>query len=845
MFNFDFQKTAISRAVKISEGLAVSVISAFRIIFLIISAGLAVLFLAGNLSAGFGREYDFSFGFALIFLGFSVICFLIDGFVKVKVSQPPVPEITPVVNLAEFLGIDAARALVGAVKFSKRKNIFPINASIFLYFLLKENPQLNFVLSRLLLDTRALEQKLAEHFLAQTTGDSFSQGIYSQKFEQSIKDALEASKDKGHKYIEPGDILLALAKNEPVLGMFLLEADLRPDDVRSAVLWWEEGEDKRKRRKRFWDYENLARQGSIGRSWSSGYTIILDEYAVDYNQLALNEGMETTIGYKKEIEQTESILSSPEINNVLLVGEPGVGMKNIVKAIAVKSNKGQSFPAVNFNRVLELQIPQLLARMQNMDQVEDALDRIFKEALNAKNVILIIDEFHNFVAQEPAPGKIDITGLISSYLKYPEFKIIAIASYAGLHKQIEENPTILNLFSKVEIKEPSPQETMRMLQRLAPSLEAKYSRLISYPALEQIVELTGRYIADVPFPKKAIEVLEESIIKTGKGKGKWILPEDIDKIVARKTEIPVGKIEVKEKELLLNLEDLIHQRIINQQEAVREVSTALRRARAKLKERKGPMGGFLFLGPTGVGKTETSKALAEIYFGSEQKMIRLDMSEFQSTEDIPRLIGASGNEGLLTTPVRENPFSLVLLDEIEKAHANILNLFLQVLDDGHITDGMGRKVDFKNSIIIATSNAGYEVILEALRNNLDFSTIKESLLNKLFDQRIFRPEFINRFDAVVLFRPLTKENLLDIAQLMLRKIQEGLMEKNIDFIITQELKEKIVELGYNITFGARNLKRVIQDKVENALAEELLRGEIKRGDRIEVDPKRFRVRKIE
>ncbi|MBU3964320.1 ATP-dependent Clp protease ATP-binding subunit [Patescibacteria group bacterium] len=842
MFNFDFQKTAIFRAMRISEGLFASMISGLKAIFFVVSVCSAFIFIFANTGAGLGDEYDFLLGFSLVFFSFGIICFLISSFIKTKISNPKIPEITPVVNIAEFLSIDTARGLDYAIKFSKKKNIFPINTSIFLYFLLKENPKLNFILSRLLIDIEALGRKLTEHFSAQKSQDSLSHGIYSQKFEQSMKDAFEIAQSKKHKHIEPGDMFFALAKNEPTLGLFLLEADLRPNDVRNAVIWWEEEEDKKKRRKRFWDYDNLARKGSIGRSWSSGYTITLDEYAIDYNQLVLNEWIETVIGYEKEIEQVESTLSSPAMNNVLLVGEPGVGMENVIKAIAVKSNKGQSLQSVNYNRVLELKIPQLLAQMQNLDQVEDVLDKIFKEALNAGNVILVIDEFHNFVGREPAPGKVDISGLISSYLKFPEFKIIAIASYAGLHKNIEENPTILNLFSKVEIQEPTPQETMRMLQKMAPVLEAKYHKFITYPALKQILELTGRYIADVPFPKKAIEVLEEAMVKTTTEKGGWILPEDIDKIVSRKTEIPVGKIETEEKEILLNLEGLIHQRIINQEEAVREVSTALRRARAKLKERKGPMGGFLFLGPTGVGKTETSKALSEIYFGSEEKMIRLDMSEFQSQEDIPRLMGFSGTEGLLTTPVRENPFSLILLDEIEKAHPNILNLFLQVLDDGRITDGLGRRIDFKNAIIIATSNAGYEVILDALKNNLDFSIVKEKLLDKLFDQRIFRPEFINRFDAVVLFKPLSKENLLDIAQLMFGKIQEGLIEKNIDFIITQELKEKIVELGYDITFGARNLKRVIQDKVENVLAEALLKDEIKRGDRIEVDPKRFKIK---
>jgi ATP-dependent Clp protease ATP-binding subunit ClpA len=302
--------------------------------------------------------------------------------------------------------------------------------------------------------------------------------------------------------------------------------------------------------------------------------------------------------------------------------------------------------------------------------------------------------------------------------------------------------------------------------------------------------------------------------------------------------------EGKEKDILLNLENLIHQRIINQEEGVREVSAALRRARAEVSARKGPMGTFLFLGPTGVGKTETAKALAEIYFGSEQKMIRLDMSEFQAVADIPRLIGAPGQEGMLTTKVKENPFSLVLLDEIEKSHPNILNLFLQVLDEGFLTDGSGVKIDFKNCIIIATSNAGYQIILEAIKQNYEWSGVKQRILDYLFQQGTFRPEFVNRFDALVIFRPLTKENLLLIAELLLRKVKEKMMEKGIDFNVSLELKEKIVSLGYDPVFGARQMKRVIQDKVEDALASALLSGKISRRDKIIVDPETFEVRKI-
>jgi ATP-dependent Clp protease ATP-binding subunit ClpC len=258
--------------------------------------------------------------------------------------------------------------------------------------------------------------------------------------------------------------------------------------------------------------------------------------------------------------------------------------------------------------------------------------------------------------------------------------------------------------------------------------------------------------------------------------------------------------------------------------------------------RRGPIGSFLFLGPTGVGKTETAKALAEIYFGSEEKMIRLDMSEFQNLSDIPRLLGGPGEEGLLTTPVRERPFSLLLLDEFEKAHPKILNLFLQVFDEGHLTDGMGRKVSFKNTIIIATSNAGAEIIWEKLKQTQKLEIIKEDLLSYLIQNRIFAPELLNRFDGVIIFKPLTKENLLKIAELLLKKIQKQLKEKDIDFAITEPLKEKIVELSYDPKFGAREIQRVIQEKVGNVLAKEILTGRIKRGMRIEIDPQSFEIK---
>jgi ATP-dependent Clp protease ATP-binding subunit ClpA len=343
-------------------------------------------------------------------------------------------------------------------------------------------------------------------------------------------------------------------------------------------------------------------------------------------------------------------------------------------------------------------------------------------------------------------------------------------------------------------------------------------------------------VANTPFPKKAIDLLDEVMVYASRyAKSEIVLPEHVARIVSEKTRIPVGEMEKTERETLLKLEDLIHQRIINQEEAVKEVSEAMRRARAEITIRKGPIGAFLFLGPTGVGKTETSKALTEIYFGSEERMIRLDMSEFQKEEDISRLIGDGEHEGMFTSKVKENPFSLILLDEIEKAHPDILNLFLQVLDEGFLTDGFGRRIDFKNSIIIATSNAGYKIILEGIEQKFAWVEVKKRILDYVFEQAIFRPEFINRFDGVVIFSPLSKENLFEIAGLMLGKLKDNLALKHIEMEVTPDLKERVVELGYNPIFGAREMRRVVQDKIENVLARALLAGEIGRGDRIKID----------
>ena len=873
MFNFDLKKAAIFQAVKWEKRLKIGLIKILRKIlfwlFLLFLILFLYLFLTNNF---FQSEF---LGLSILSLSFALIFWYIEKFFETKLKSPKLnytlgeviqkpeefhphtkrgpgaegakfDEVSPHygvgVNFAEFLDLEAAKTCWQAIRFAKRKKLSQVPSEALFYYLLNTNNfEIRFIFNRSLLNLEEIKNQLKKYLKDLKKGDKFS-GKLSQNSQNVILEAAKSAQRKGRKMIGVGDILTAQAQFDPIFKTILIKSRLKSKDIENISWWVERLLFQIEERKKFWEWKNLIRKGSLAKEWTAGYTITLDQFAIGWTDF-IKRGFAEVIGHKTAIEQVERILARSEINNVLLIGEPGSGRGSIIQVLAQKCIFGESLPNLNYKRVVELNIPSLLARIEDPERVEATLDQIFREVVSAENIILVINEFHNFIGQLVRPGIIDISGVLSSYLKSPQFQIVAIATYAGLHKYIEQNPSILSLFEKVEVSEISQEETIIFLENLALVLEQKYKRFVSYPAIREIISLADKYLPAIPFPKKATDLLDEVMVYvTRNTKDIWVLPKHVSKIISEKTQIPVGEIEAKEKEVLLNLEKCIHQRIINQEEAVREVSAALRRARAEVTVRKGPMGCFLFLGPTGVGKTETSKAVAEICFGSETRMIRLDMSEFQDVGDIPRLIGSPGQEGLLTTQVRENPFSLILLDEIEKSHPNILNLFLQVLDEGHLTDGLGRKVDFKNTIIIATSNAGADIIWQDIKLDKKLDIIKDDLFGFLFQKGIFRPEFINRFDAVVVFRPLTKENLLDIAELLFQKLKKNLKEKEIEFIITQPLKKSIVELSYNPVFGAREMRRVIQDKVENVLASTLLSGQIKPGDKVEIDPKEFKLR---
>ncbi len=823
---FNLEKSAVFEAVRLEKDPLFRFASLFKKVFFLLS----LLFLVLKL-----------WGLFLIFLDLAVAYYLLDCFFNSAVKHPKLKvKIEKAItspqeyNLADLFSFEVAKAIYTAENDETR----------LLYNLITQQAKLRFVFYRCLLNPKEIRKLLLAHL---RYSSRLSENLTEKKeleFQRILEESLKIARKRGKERIEMGDVLISLARNNPVFKKILVDARLKPEDIENVVEWLERIEQRIQKRKRFWEKENLLRLGSIGKNWATGYTPTLDRFSTDISAIARRKFFfSQMVGKQTALEEVERILSEREINNVLLVGQPGSGRRSLIEFLALKSFLGQSLPEVNYKRFLQLDLSSLSAEAEDMDECEVLLEAVFRETARAGNIVLVIDRFHNFIRSKLAPGMPNITGALVPYLSLPQFQIIAVTNYVGLHKEIEAKPSILDFFQKVEVPGVSEKEALLILEDMSAYLEFRYKKFISYQALRDIVRYCSEYFPSLPFPEKAIKVLDEAVIHISQEKEKVLSPKDVATVLSQKLEIPLGEMEAREKKVLLKLEELIHQRIVDQEEAVREIASSLRRARAEISTRNKPMGSFLFLGPTGVGKTETAKALSEYYFGSEKRIIRIDMSEFQQIKDISRLIGSPEHEeGVLTTAVRENPFSLVLLDEIEKAHPDILNLFLQVLDEGFLTDGVGRKVYFRHTIIIATSNAGSDIILERLKEKTDWSEFKEKLLGYLFEKGLFRPEFINRFDGVVVFKPLKSEDLPKIAHLLLEKIKKGLKEKGIDFIITEALKKRIAELSYKPEFGAREMRRVIQRNVENPLASALLSGKLKEGDRVEIDPKDFSLR---
>ncbi len=646
-------------------------------------------------------------------------------------------------------------------------------------------------------------------------------------------------------------------------------------------------------------------RGSYGKRGSS--TPALDSYSRNLTQMALDGKLDPVIGREHEIQRVIQILSRRTKNNPCLIGEPGVGKTAVVEGLAQRIAAGDVPDTIADKRVMTLDLSGMVAGSKYRGEFEERIKKVIAEVVESKDVLLFIDEIHTIIGAGGAEGALDASNILKPSLARGELQLIGATTIDEYRKYIEKDAALERRFQPVTVDEPSEEESIAILKGLRSRYEEHHKVEITDDALEAAVKLSARYINDRFLPDKAIDLIDEASskvrllnytkpakvrtyeeqideleeeketaireeayekagdIKKKQEKLKEKIHQTLEKwekeketrkltvgenevadVVAGWTKIPVKKLAEEESERLKNLENILHERVVGQEEAITAVSKAIRRGRIGLKDPKRPIGSFLFLGPTGVGKTELSKALAEAMFGTETSLIRVDMSEYMEKHSVSKMIGSPpgyvGYEegGQLSEKVRRNPYSVILFDEIEKAHPDVFNILLQVLDDGHITDAQGRKIDFKNTIIIMTSNAGAENIIAPKRLGFGVATDAkadhEFMKGRVMEEvkRLFKPEFLNRIDEIIVFHQLTKEHMKGIADIMLKGIEKRCKDQlGITLTVNEAAKELLIDKGYDEKYGARPLRRTIQSLLEDKMAEEILDGKIKKSAGVE------------
>lgn len=614
--------------------------------------------------------------------------------------------------------------------------------------------------------------------------------------------------------------LITLYQKYPAFKKILDDLHLNDSDLSNLVIWYELAFPIKS--PLFLSRKKVQSLNGIGHDLAYGYTINLDRFSK--NLLTLETKDVKVLGRTSEIAQIETILSSSRNSNIIIVGEAGVGKHTIAIELARRINKGLAPNTLIHRRVLEIDFHAILSQGANHEDSKVLVSKILEEAEEAGNIILVIDDLDQFVSSQD--GRTDISEIILKSAESNKIQIIAMTNQTFYDKYVLSHPSLAKNFSKIIIKPLSIPESIKVLITNAEKIQKQQKVTFNYFGIKDIVQKSDTYIHSSPLPDKAINLTFEliSFVKNN-NLGNTLSPDIINQYLTQKIGTNIGKLSEDRSQTLKNLEEILHQNIIGQDPAVVAVSKALRRRSLQVSNTKKPIGTFLFLGPTGVGKTQTAKILAKEYFGSQDYVLRLDMSQFQDSTAIEKLIGSNltNQPGILTSQLQTKPNSVLLLDELEKAHPKILNLLLTLLDEGYITDGFGREVKAQNSIIIATSNAGAQLIAELVSNNTPYQTLHDSLLEHIKSTNAFSPEFINRFDEVIIFHPLSQEDLKAIVKLNLNELNNRLKnEKNVTIEITEELINYIVTQSYDPAFGARNILRFIQDFVEDNVAKKLL-----------------------
>lgn len=782
----------------------------------------------------------FSVGLALIGVAIFLSYLTLRLFFLKKIKYPKITTLKEtggmidrgeVTNLANVFSFHLAKATQNL--FASKK-IEEVTSKELLISLLKTKDMI-FILSRLGVPVSSFEQLLAEY-----------------KGEEKIIDimalSLKVADSLGHDQIEIGDVFISLCETDSLLKNLISNLELNLDDIKNLVNWRSQIVRESIENRGFFNPKKFHFNGGIGKDWAYGYTPFLKQFSYDLTDSIKSSGLNIGLfGKDQAVKEIKEALLHQTNGNAVIIGEPGVGKKTAVLAFANDIYEGKTESALDFFHVVEISTDSILSG-SSPEQISGTITTLLNEVARAGNIIVFIDNLQNLLSDGTA-GTINAKELLLPFLDQSSIKIIGAMDAGSFDQYIRSDSVLSQKFTPVKLEEPNKDDLIKIILSALPGIEYNTGCFVTYLALKAAISASDKYIMDEPNPQKTLSLLDGAAARVSSARGKSaVVKEDILEYVTEKYGVPATEATNQEKDVLLNLAEKIHEYVIGQDQAVDAIANALIRTRAGVTETKKPIGSFLFLGPTGVGKTETAKSLARVYFGGEDKMIRFDMSEYQNKEDLYRLIGSNLHgemvAGTLATAVREHPFSLLLFDEIEKSHPDILNLFLQILDEGEMTDGNGKKASFTNTIIIATSNAGSDLIRQSLQNGSDYNATKQQLIGYLQDKNIYRPEFINRFTEVVAFSPISHEDARKIAEMMIESLKKTVLtNRQVSIEVTPEAIDLLAELGYDKEMGARPMARIIQEKIENFIAEKILKNELNKGDSITIGPEDISVKK--
>jgi len=697
---------------------------------------------------------------------------------------------------------------------------------------LLEDKEVLLAVSRLGLSKKGLKTSLDKAMSCLKQKEGLKKNIsYSVLFKKIMLESYAIAGGKKHLSVEPLDIFEAIFYFPNRVGDIFYDLEIGKPEIINVCLWIDVYKSLEIQQKRFFQLARYKPKKGMDRAYTAIATPLINTYCQDLTEIGRQGYLNFCLDRKEEISSIFRAFESGQ-NGVILVGNPGVGKMTIINGIARRMVTEDVPSFLQDKRLVSLSLSQLVGGATRIGELEERLNLILREAIRSGNIIFFVRDIHNMIGVKGLKGELDISEILADAVKNRLIFLLSTSIPREYHRLIERS-ALGEALTEIPVLEPDDNTTIQILEVNIRFVEAREKVYFAYSALSKAVELSKRYLHERFLPEKAINLLNETavFVANERGRGSVVQGSDVAYLVSKKLNIPLTKITIKESEKLLNLEQEIHKRIIDQDEAVKAVAAALRRARTELRDIKRPIVNLLFLGPTGVGKTELAKTVSSIYFGSEGEMVRLDMSEYQTKESIDRLIGSPDGKmsGHLTEAIRRNPYTLLLLDEIEKSHPDILNIFLQVMDDGRLTDASGRTIDFTNVILIGTSNAGTAFIQDEIKKGTPLSEINQVLVREKL-RSYFRPEFLNRFDDIIVFKPLGRKEIREIAKLMLKKLAIRLEKKGIKFQASEEAIDELASLGFDPTFGARPLRRVIQERVNNALANYFLKGKLSRRD---------------